>query len=402
MKYYAVTYINKMVFMKYFWSKILLAICFIPLCLAAEPEHLSAQITGNFDLIIPDDCGHQGPLIEFMRRFERVVRRTSRIGNTSASQLMTVKLNSRFAPEQYRFYNPSPELTVLEISADLQGLLRAPLTGRALASAFLQSRMGNNIAKAMQVESYWIADGLWAEFVHRETLPFHIMYFSYLPAMRNLAESNCSIRLDQQQLTAPEFRNIRAPEWVLYTQRAQLMLKLADHLADKRHSNLLKDYLYLLANGKLAPAECFELTFANSAVKLFANNIAPTAPQQRNNDRDLKNKAMESAAMKMLFSMAAPISPTFITKEIKRLSQVNYRTPRSQAVQQAELSDLPLLVQKYESCADLPMQKIRQLNNIIPIAPEQIRQELINLIKILSELDITQAEIASENIKHNF
>ena len=114
-KYYAVTYINKMVFMKYFWSKILLAICFIPLCLAAEPEHLSAQITGKFDLIIPDDCGHQGPLIEFMRRFERIIRRTSRIGNTSASQLLTVKLNSSFAPEQYRFYNPSPELTVLEI-----------------------------------------------------------------------------------------------------------------------------------------------------------------------------------------------------------------------------------------------------------------------------------------------
>ena len=400
-KYYAVTYINNVVFMKYLWSKILFAICFVPLCLAAEPEHMTAQITGKFDMIIPDDCGHQGPLIEFMRRFERIARRTSRITNNNSSKILTVQLNSRFAPEQYRFFNPSPELTVLEISADLRGLFNAPMTGRALTSALLQSRLGNNIAKTMPPGSQWIADGLWAEFVHRETLPFHILYFNYLPALRNLAENSFAIRLDQQQLTAPEFTNTRAPQWVLYIQRAQLMLKLADSFADKNRSNLLKDYLYLLANGKLEPAECFELTFVNAAVKQFEHNNVQAEKKQRSNDRIMKNKAMESAALKMLFSPAAPIAPAFIAREIKNLSKVNYRADRRQAMQQAELSDLPLLVQKYDSCAVLPKQKIREINHIIMIAPEQIRQELINLTRILAALDANQVNTASENIKYN-
>jgi hypothetical protein len=179
------------------------------------------------------------------------------------------------------------------------------------------------------------------------------------------------------------------------------MLKLAESFADKNRSNLLKDYLYLLANGKLDPAECFELTFANAAVKQFAGNNIPTDKKNSSNDRSIKNKAMETAALKMLFSPAAPIAPAFIVREIKHLSKINYRADRRQAMQQAELSDLPLLVQKYDSCAVLPKQKIIELNHIIMIAPEPIRQELINLTGILAELDTTAVETASENIKYN-
>ena len=61
----------------------------------AELDGYSVQVTGNFLLIIPENGSHQMPLVDFMRRLERVVRQYGNFANSQDSKPFTVRLNEK-------------------------------------------------------------------------------------------------------------------------------------------------------------------------------------------------------------------------------------------------------------------------------------------------------------------
>ncbi len=366
----------------------------------AELDGYSVQVTGNFLLIIPENGSHQMPLVDFMRRLERVVRQYGNFANSQDCKPFTVRLNEKLPQGFCRFTtHQDADGKVLEISADLAALLREPEVGRTITAALVQSRMGNAPERELPPEAYWIADGLWAEFVQREVMVFPVLNFTYLAELRNQVENGFPVRLDLNALTPPAAPRYHSAEWVLYTQKAQLMIKIANSCAVKRHDNLLKDYCFLLAGGQIAASEACELTFAQAAHR----KLAKSAPRQRKNlpkaDPAVAQLSLDKLVWRNLFSSYAPVSAALCSKFLAEIELVTYQHERSKQTMKAHLADLPALVQKYDSCAALPRLKIDQINELVLIAPMQLRMELLRLSEILANLAKTAPQQSAQEIK---
>ena len=65
----------------------------------------------------------------------------------------------------------------------------------------------------------------------------------------------------------------------------------------------------------------------------------------------------------------------------------------------ASITDLPLLVEKYESCVSLPGIKIFELNELAAIAPAQLRSELFRLAYLFGEIGSQSPEGISSQMK---
>ena len=74
-----------------FFTSILLGWIICPLYSAEK--HI-VQVVGNISAAIPDAAGHQTPLLEFLRRYERIVRQVGRLENSTAASDLRLELTA--------------------------------------------------------------------------------------------------------------------------------------------------------------------------------------------------------------------------------------------------------------------------------------------------------------------
>ena len=361
---------------------------------AADDENFTAiTVAGKFQVIIPAEAGHQTPIVEFLRRFERIVRYDGKFSLSKSTRSFTVVISDKQTPGTYKFVsNKIYGRSALIIPNGLRQLLSSPEVGRALTSALIQSHLGNTPSKPLPEDALWIADGLWAEFVQREIHIFPILHFTYLENLRKLAESGYKLQFRHATLLPPKAMQINSPLWTLYTQRAQLMIEVSRSMAPGKHGNLLKDYIFLLNNKRIKPEEAFTLTFANAAYKKVNGKDFPagsTAEQRM----AWGHTALEKLAMRNLFSGHAPMNPATLLKHLEKINTFSYRQKDDGQLLQAHLEDLPLLLKKYKTCSEIPRRKIMELRDFIALVPLQLRGDVTSLNNLL-------ATIYSDNPQH--
>lgn len=365
----------------------------------AQERASMTRVSSNFNIVIPDDAGHQVPIVDFMRRFERIVRNVGRFGTTDSAKTLTVVISLKQTPGTcYWSKNSEYGKNVLVIPNGMRQLLASPEVGRALTSALIQCRIGNPPSAPLPEEALWIADGLWAEFIQREIQVFPVLHFTYLENLRKLSEMDCKLRFDLPSLMPPQLLKPHTAVWDLYTQRAQLMLEVCRYLAPGRHGNLIKDYLFLLNGKKLSAQDSFTLTFAHAAYKkLYAGE---TAPRTADDPRSKKGyTALEKLALRNLFSRHSPMSPAALIKRLNQLNVVWYRQHEKGQLLKAALTDLPLLVSKYDTCSKLPQQKLQELNEFVPLLPLQLHGEASRFAMQLSQIGSVNHQRQSEELK---
>ena len=378
---------------------LLLAVFLWSAAVAVETAY-SLPVNGNVALIIEDGVGHQTPAIEFFRRFERVFRHATRLDNTPGSRELLLVLSSKQPAGSSKFFHSREfRSQVLQLPGNYTEILNSPLLGRTLAGALLQSRLGNAIQTPLPESALWIVDGLWAEFVQRERSGTPILRFTYLDALRQLAENGFRMQLNLQLLTPPEKIRERSAEWQLYSQRSQLMLEIARYLGNSRRNiNLIKDYCFLLLGNKLSPAECFERTFALAARSNLYNHGSIYGNGQKD-ERAAGYAALEILAKKMLFSGYAPMNASAINRHLQRLIKIEYLHSNGKFPLTAALSDLPLLVEKYEQLSGIPHAKIIELNELAALVPLQLRSDIFQLTNALADIGSQPPERVAGNIK---
>ena len=64
----------------------------------AQERASMTRVSSNFNIVIPDDAGHQVPIVDFMRRFERIVRNVGRFGTTDSAKTLTVVISLKQTP----------------------------------------------------------------------------------------------------------------------------------------------------------------------------------------------------------------------------------------------------------------------------------------------------------------
>lgn len=378
-----------------FFTSILLGWIICPLYSAEK--HI-VQVVGNISAAIPDAAGHQTPLLEFLRRYERIVRQVGRLENSAAASDLRLELTApgeqTLAPDKFTLQRKT---AVLTLPADYRSWLNDPVLGRRLSSAVLQSRLGNPPLQPLPEPLLWIADGLWAEFVQRERAGQRILRFTWLPGLRNVAELGDDIYLSSQTLQAPPGIRPGSAEWTLYCERAQLMLEVARSLGSSNRNYPIKDYCFLIMGGKLPAPECFVKSFGAAARK----RMMPGSWQsdRKVTEAQLSYKALSLLAMRSLFSNYVPMSAAGIRKRLEPIKQVNYTHSRGSFEMQAALSDLPELVEKYDSCLNLPRIKLQQFNELAAIAPLQLRSDIFNLATLLSDISLRPAAALKDGIK---
>jgi hypothetical protein len=199
-------------------------------------------------------------------------------------------------------------------------------------------------------------------------------------------------------LMPPPFLKTDTALWDLYTQRAQLMLEICRSIAPGKHGNLLKDYLFLLNGKKLSAQDSFTLTFAHAAYKKLYT--AQKAPRTADDPRSKKGyTALEKLALRNLFSRHSPMTPAALIKRLNQLNVVWYRQHEKGQLLKAALTDLPLLVSKYDTCSKLPQQKLQELNELVPLLPLQLHGEASRLAMQLSKIGSVNHQRQSEELK---
>ena len=365
---------------------------------AADDENFTAiTVAGKFQVIIPAEAGHQTPIVEFLRRFERIVRYDGKFSLSKSTRSFTVVISDKQTPGTYKFVsNKIYGRSALIIPNGLRQLLSSPEVGRALTSALIQSHLGNTPSKPLPEDALWIADGLWAEFVQREIQTFPILHFTYLENLRKLAESGYQLQFRHATLLPPKAMQINSPLWTLYTQRAQLMIEVSRALAPDKHDNLLIDYIFLLNGKQLKPEDAFTLTFANAAYKKLYGKKAPAASKPGEKTSSSYN-ALEKLAMRNLFSGHAPMNPATLLKHFEKINTFSYRQKDDGQLLQAHLEDLPLLLKKYKTCSEIPRQKIAELSDFAALVPLQLRNDVMQLNNLLATIyNDKQLQKASE------
>ena len=94
------------------------------------------------------------------------------------------------------------------------------------------------------------------------------------------------------------------------------------------------------------------------------------------------------------------MSAAGLSRKLQRVETVFYAQTPGGRKMEAALPDLPLLVEKYESCLAIPRVKILQLNDLAAISPMNISTTILELIRALSEIGIQPPERVSSNIKN--
>ena len=377
--------------------KKLIAISFLTLTallLPAADEAIPAA--GNLSAVIPPEAGHQVPFVEFLRRFDRVCRQFARADNQQKSLPLIVKLNSKLAPGEVRFTESQDfQTTILQLPANYRNWLERPAIGRALATALLRSRQGEAIDKAFPEAALFVPDGLWSEFVAREKAGVRILRFTDLPGLRNMAENDLNIILSPATLRPPERMRPDSALWVLYTEKARLMLNIARSLATNRHGNPLKEYCLTVEDKRFTVEETFNRTFRAAARKKFS--MGSTLLK---NDNDRAGDALNRLALQKLFSAHISMSAAGLSKKLQKIETVWYSPAPGARSMEAALADLPLLVEKYETCLIIPRIKILQINDLSAISPLFISSDILELTKALSRIGTQPPERVSSNIKN--
>ncbi|MBE6369879.1 MAG: hypothetical protein E7056_06965 [Lentisphaerae bacterium] len=360
---------------------------------AAENFHL-AQAVNKLYVIVPPEAGHQVPVLEFIRRIDRVLRQYGKLDNSAESGELVLRLQKDQSPGSWRFAKSSADGSMeLILPTDYRNWVKYPELGRTLITAMIRCRIGGIPYKQLPADGRWIADGLWAEFIHRERSRRQILRFTYLEGLRNLAEAGLDVTLSQQDLAAPVTIRPGAADWVLYCERARLMLEIIRDITP-RHSNLLKDYLFLLEDGKLSAAECFEKSFSQAAADNLrrTGNLSPQKLSLQDSFRIL--------TLRTLFSIYAPMAPDALSRRFDMIDQVSYRRQESGKNHlTANLTDLPALVEKYPPCGELPLIKIAELNELAALMPQQLRGDIFKLTATLSAIGKAPAETISNDIR---
>ena len=353
---------------------------------------LSLPVANNFSVVLPDDSWHQTPLLEFLRDLDRVVRQTARFDNNSSHHPLILLLSREQPPGSSKFvYLRQYRNHVLQVPLNYHNWLAQPAVGRAVTMALLQSRLGNAPHDPLPEEAWWIADGLWAEFVQRRKQGSRILRFVDLPALRSIAEKNGKIKIDQSHFSSPPPPRPGSVEWTLYCERAQLMLELQKNLSGRNEDNALKDYCFLLFGKQLTAQECFQQTFAARAQKKLSSSR-----QIKTSDEP----ALDILALQKIFSVYLPASPQMLKHKFREIIQVKYLHPNGNFEMTAALSDLPFLVEKYESCVTLPRRKIILLSRLTAIAPADLRNDIMQINNALADIGRSPAYRVASEIKN--
>lgn len=374
---------------------------FFPLMLMgyqAKEDVSNITSGGDFSIVVSERAGHRVPAVDFFRRFERVMRRIGRIEENAAGRSLLLVLDEKQPSgscsfEHSRLYRKQ----VLKLPVDYRSLLEYPAVGRVIASALLQSRLGNPPQQPLPPAARWIADGLWAEFVHREYAGDQLVHFTWLPELRSVIENGGKVSFNSRTLASPE--NIRpgSAEWVLYCQKARLMLEMVHSLSSSRN-NLLKDYCFLLFAGRQSPEDCFDQTFGTAARRKLFSRLTPQeiVPED---EKTAGRYALDRLALKSLYSQYVPMLPAAAGRIFKDLCKITFKQGPDGVDNYASITDLPFLVEKYESCVPLPRIKIFELNELAAIAPAQLRNELFRLSFLLGETGSQSPEDISKQMK---
>lgn len=370
--------------------------CFTPCAAADHASELA--VDRDFSVVVTDQKTPHTPVLEFFSRLERVARRFGHITDSAGSRKLLLVLDPAQKPGSCQFIH-SREFRrwILNLPADCMSLIDSPECGRAIVSALIQSRFGNLPQKALPEEALWIADGIWDEFVWREKSGKHIMRFTWLEALRNSVEQDFELKLDPETLLPPRRIRKDSAGWLLYVQRARLMVETAVSLGSSRH-NLLKDYCFLLFGGKLTARECFSQTFGTAARRKFNHSFQPGEILPKD-ETAAGLAALNRLAIKKLYSVYAPMSVVAWEKRLQDACTVTYTHPSGNVETNAALTDLPLLVEKYEDCAVLPRIKIFALNELSALAPVPLRTEVAQLVLLLGRIGSAPAAQLAREMK---
>ena len=369
-------------------KSLIFILAFFPLLLLgnmASEDILNISSGGNFAVAVGNGAGHHVPAVDFFRRLERVVRRLGRIEEGTAGRSLLLVLDEKQPSGSCRFeHSRKHRRQVLKLPADYTSLLDAPAAGRVITSALIQSRLGNPPQEPLPKAACWIADGLWAEFVQRETNGMQVMRFTWLPELRNVVENGGKLHFSSRSLAAPE--NIRggSAEWSFYCQKARLMLEAAHTLGSVR-SNLLKDYCFLLFGKQLTADDCFDQTFGAAARRKIFTPLTPPEIVPAD-EKTAGRTALERLALKTLYSQYVPMSPAAVSRIFEKFCRISFKTGANMPETAASITDLPFLIEKYASTTTLPRLKIFELNELAAIAPAQLRADFYQLSFQLTQI----------------
>jgi hypothetical protein len=105
--------------------------------------------------------------------------------------------------------------------------------------------------------------------------------------------------------------------------------------------------------------------------------------------------------LQKLFSVHISMSSAGLSKKLQKIEKVTYAQTPGGRKMEAALADLPLLVEKYETCLTVPRVKIMQLNDLAAISPMYITANIMELIHSLTEIGIRPPERVNQAIKNN-
>lgn len=355
------------------------------------------SISKNFSIVLPDEAGHHAPIVEYFRRLERIIRQVGKFDHNAAGDHLQLVMSNNQSTGSFIKLRKN-QAKVLLLPVDYRKYAENPQLGRTLVTALIQTRLGNSADTPLPPEAVWIADGLWAEFIQREKTGKVILRFTYLPGLRNLAVMGFEIKLNNRLLMPPENIRYKSAEWILYTQRCQLMLETAGKLNIKRNDNVLKDYCFLLFGKKMSADECFINTFGIAARR---KAIAAGVPAEffPDDEKIAGEQAVSRFAMHELFSGHVPMPANALLKRLDAADRVEYMHSTGKFQLTAALSDLPHLVEKYEFCAIIPRLKTCEINELAAFAPFQLRPYFLNLANQLTTIGHTAPDKASRQIK---
>ena len=374
-----------------------IAICFLlPASLIISAADEAIPVAGNLSAVIPPEAGHQIPVVEFLRRFDRVCRQFARAESRQQSRHLIVKLSSKLSANEVKFVDSEDfQTTILQLPLQYKKWLERPEVGRALAVALLRSRRGEAIDKPFPEAALFVPDGLWSEFAAREKAGQRILRFTDLPGLRNMAENDLNIILSPATLRAPEYIRNDSAAWVLYTEKARLLLEIARSLTSPRHGDPLKEYCLTVEDKRFTVNEVFDRTFRAAARKKFS--MGSTLIKD---DNDSAGDALNRLALQKLFSVYISMSAAGLSRKLRKIESVWYSPIPGARPMEAALADLPLLVEKYESCLTIPRTRILQLNDLSAIAPMNISSDILELTRALSDIGNLPPERVSSNIKN--
>ncbi len=371
----------------------------VPFPLLPGAETIISPVAGNFSAAIPDAAGHTTPAIEFLRRFERVVRQLGRFETTAGSLELLVTPDEKIPPgTTHLAYDERLRQHVLRLPLDYRQWVYFPAVGRALTAALLQARMGVAPTTPLPENSLWVADGLWAEFVQREADGKRIFRFTWLPGLRQIVETGGVLTLDETTLLPPLTIRRGAADWELYTERARLALEVVLRLNPNAKDNLLKEYCFLAADNRLSPQVCFERSFGAAARQRLARLPGGTPPTAAD-PTAAGRAAMEKLAMRTLFNNYTPLAAASVEKYLAAIDQVRYKRSADGFEATAALADLPNLVDRYETCTSIPRLKILELNDLAALSPAELRGGIFGITAALATIGEDSPARAATRIK---